>query len=770
ERRRFGVHVDGQLERNALDGLDMTVWKGSIAGDEHSQVMLGFSTHGSRGWIRTRTELVHLLAAPAADGTWRAASGVLVTERHLNALGHTYDGDCSARPPAVPPVPGAADPAPPTGALRTIDSIGLRECTIAMETDWQLYQLFNDVNAATTYLTTLLSFISDRYETQASTVLTFPYLQIYTTSNDPWSTPDNGGNSIDMLNEFRAAWQGNVPMGATLGHMMSGAGLGGGVAWLDVLCNNSFNFAVSGNIGGSVSFPVVQQPSNWDFMVVAHELGHNFSSPHTHDFCPPLDQCAPSGYFGQCQSSQQCTNMGTIMSYCHLCSGGTGNITTFFHPEAAALMTNASAACNPAVFEVIVDAPDVVSDTAPTQTMLQVTTGAITSPVLNHRIAGAPSFTQVAMTAMGGGAFIADIPPVPCGDTVEYWFEFDVTGIGATVAPTGAPASLYDAVGGFDQILFADDFESDLGWQATNLGASTGAWERGVPVNDSGWSYDPVSDFDGSGSCFLTENQNGNTDIDGGAVELVSPTFDMSAAGATVSYAYYLYLTNEDGADRILVEASVGGGPWAEVTRHDSNAGLAWRTATLTGADFLAAGITPGADTQLRFTANDGDPQSIVEAGLDAFQVSYIDCGGLGTNYCDPANGNSTGVPATISAEGSDVASDNDVTLTADSLPTNATGFFLTSTTQGFIPNAGGSSGNLCLGGSIGRYVGPGQVQSSGTAGSYSLDLDLTQTPQPNGLVSVVAGQTWNFQSWYRDSFGGVPTSNFTDAVEIVFQ
>ncbi|MEM6567231.1 MAG: hypothetical protein AAF957_02410, partial [Planctomycetota bacterium] len=47
ERRRFGVHVDGQLERNALDGLDMTVWKGSIAGDEHSQVMLGFSTHGS---------------------------------------------------------------------------------------------------------------------------------------------------------------------------------------------------------------------------------------------------------------------------------------------------------------------------------------------------------------------------------------------------------------------------------------------------------------------------------------------------------------------------------------------------------------------------------------------------------------------------------------------------------------------------------------------------------------------------------------------------
>jgi len=29
--------------------------------------------------------------------------------------------------------------------------------------------------------------------------------------------------------------------------------------------------------------------------------------------------------------------------------------------------------------------------------------------------------------------------------------------------------------------------------------------------------------------------------------------------------------------------------------------------------------------------------------------------------------------------------------------------------------------------------------------------------------------QTWNFQAWYRDSFGGAATSNFTDAVSVVF-
>ena len=767
-RRKFGVHVDGVLIPDAVDGLSLSVWRGHILGDESSQVMLGFSNVGSRGWIRDRHELVHLLAMPHENGSWRAAPGLLVTERSLNLQGHVHEGNCETRPPAVPPVPRPFQSGPTTSQLVTTDSISLRECPIAMETDYQLYQLFNDVNAATSYLTTLLSFISDRYESQASTILTFPYLQIYSNSNDPWSTPENGGNSIDMLNEFVNAWQGNIPTGATLGHMMSGAGLGGGVAYLDVLCNNSFNFGVSGNIAAQVNFPVVQQPSNWDFMVVAHELGHNFSSPHTHDFCPPLDECAPNGYFGNCQSSQVCTNMGTIMSYCHLCSGGTANITTFFHPEAAALLTAASEACNPAIFEVQVTAPEVVSDLSPTQTMIQAVVGTVSSATLNHRISGTTGSTPVAMTPMGSGIFVADIPAVPCGSTVEYWFDIDIAGVGATAAPSGAPNEFYSAVGGIEQVLFADDFESNQGWTAANLGATSGDWERGVPVNDPNWSYDPASDFDGSGSCYLTQNQSGNTDVDNGAVELVSPVLDLSAPGATLSYAYYLRLTNSNGADMLLVEASSAGGPFTEVTRHTDDGGADWRAVTLTQADFLAAGVTPGSQMQLRFTANDDNPQSIVEAGLDAVEVRTIDCGGVGTVYCDPAASNSTGSPATIAAEGSALVADNDVTLTVESLPANSVGYFLASQTQGLIANPGGSQGNLCLGGSIGRYV--NAVLNAGAAGTYSLQLDLTAIPQPTGFVGVTAGETWNFQSWYRDVVVGIPASNFTEAIEILFQ
>ena len=141
----------------------------------------------------------------------------------------------------------------------------------------------------------------------------------------------------------------------------------------------------------------------------------------------------------------------------------------------------------------------------------------------------------------------------------------------------------------------------------------------------------------------------------------------------------------------------------------------------------------------------------------------------LGDNYC-MANPNSTGATGAISAVGSPVAASNDVTLNASSLPNNAFGFFLTSQTQAFTMNPGGSSGNLCLGGQIGRYVGPGQIQNTGMAGEFSLVLDLTQTPQPTGFVSIQAGETWNFTAWHRDTSGTGATSNFTDGLENTFQ
>lgn len=155
--------------------------------------------------------------------------------------------------------------------------------------------------------------------------------------------------------------------------------------------------------------------------------------------------------------------------------------------------------------------------------------------------------------------------------------------------------------------------------------------------------------------------------------------------------------------------------------------------------------------------------------GVDARFISDVSDGPVGTAYC-MSNPNSTGSVGALTAQGSTVVAADSVTLIASSLPPLSFGFFITSQTQGFVMNPGGSDGNLCLAGSIGRYVGIGQIQNTGTAGTFNLALDLTQVPQPTGFVSVNAGETWNFQSWFRDSSPAGPTSNFTQGLEIDFQ
>ena len=107
----------------------------------------------------------------------------------------------------------------------------------------------------------------------------------------------------------------------------------------------------------------------------------------------------------------------------------------------------------------------------------------------------------------------------------------------------------------------------------------------------------------------------------------------------------------------------------------------------------------------------------------------------IGTNYCT-ANPNSTGATGVTSATGSNAVAANNVTLRAASLPSNAFAFFLVSRDAGLIANPGGSQGNLCLGGSIGRYVGPGQIMNTGGVGAIDLAINLTQVPQPTGFVT----------------------------------
>jgi len=137
------------------------------------------------------------------------------------------------------------------------------------------------------------------------------------------------------------------PVNVNLLHSLTTRRLGGGVAYVGGLYTSTYCYGVSGSLQGDFS--------SWDRIVVAHELGHNFGSDHTHDYVPQIDTCGTS-----CPANP----IGTIMSYCHLCSGGLGNIRFEWASRVEERLLNAYAASSNSLVtrtgcNNVIDTPDV---------------------------------------------------------------------------------------------------------------------------------------------------------------------------------------------------------------------------------------------------------------------------------------------------------------------------------------------------------------------------------------------------------------------------
>ncbi|WP_419191324.1 FG-GAP repeat protein [Saltatorellus ferox] len=165
-----------------------------------------------------------------------------------------------------------------------------------------------------------------------------------------------------------------------------------------------------------------------------------------------------------------------------------------------------------------------------------------------------------------------------------------------------------------------------------------------------------------------------------------------------------------------------------------------------------------------------GAPGAEFTPGIDEQGTAWSVCyawAPLGELLCAPAVPNSTGRAASLVARGSDVANDRNLTLEAAFLPRFSFAYALASLNSGFSAAPGGSQGNICLSGGVGRLV--QDFTQAGTDGRIDIVINTASLPQPIGTASVSAGETWWFQVWYRDANPAV-TSNFTDAVGIAFR
>ena len=281
--------------------------------------------------------------------------------------------------------------------------------------------------------------------------------------------------------------------------------------------------------------------------------------------------------------------------------------------------------------------PDQIAPGGGTQFDVDVQ-GVISSPVAGSGILHVDrgsGFEQFGMTANGGASYTAEFPITECGNEVKFYVSFEAVNGAVVTAPQGAPANALVAISATGLLLdFSDSFESDLGW-AVSGNATDGQWERAIPNN--GDRGDPSEDVDvaGLGFCFVTDNGNTggntNTDVDGGSTILTTPVLDAtSVADATAFASYFRWFDNNDlgpnNDDTLLIEISNNGGAsWTNLetvgpTGADIDGG--WVAKQIRIADFVA----PTNNMRFRFTASDVGSASIVEAGIDAFQITFVEC------------------------------------------------------------------------------------------------------------------------------------------------
>jgi len=242
---------------------------------------------------------------------------------------------------------------------------------------------------------------------------------------------------------------------------------------------------------------------------------------------------------------------------------------------------------------------------------------------LHYAINGG-SVETVPMTETLPNHYEATLPELSCDDLLEFYVSAEEVTDGRIYDPD--PSSPNVAIPATEvTVVFEDDFEMDKGWTVSG-DAYDGQWNRGVPVG-GGDRGDPPTDFDGSGKCYLTDNVDGDSDVDGGTTMLTSPVFDLSVGNAQIHYArwysnsygadpyndvFKVYISNDNGSSWVLVETV---GPVEQASG-------GWYEHTFWASDF----VTLPSQVRLRFDASDLSAGSVVEAAVDDVTVTLYEC------------------------------------------------------------------------------------------------------------------------------------------------
>ena len=269
---------------------------GMVKGDPGTLVGISIFEHQVMGIVNTPAEKYVL--------------GILENDR--SGLHMLYkESDLKIKNPAV----CLAESLEEVGNGTAVDdrSVGPDNCVnMYMEADYTVFQNKGSVANATAYITGFFSQVSLLYANESINMV-LNELLVWDVA-DPYTGPSSSNYLTQFRNYLNGVYNGD------LAHLVGFTG-GGGIAYVDVLCNSYYGVGYSGINTTYSNVPTY----SWTVEVVTHEVGHNLGSSHTHACVwngnnTAIDGCGPTaGYSEGCTAPLP--TAGTIMSYCHLVSG-----------------------------------------------------------------------------------------------------------------------------------------------------------------------------------------------------------------------------------------------------------------------------------------------------------------------------------------------------------------------------------------------------------------------------------------------------------------
>ncbi len=299
-----------------FDPESVVLLRGTIAGQPDSRVFLALTKHGSLGMIEHQGERYRVASQRQRQLTVTPATIVGGSPLDVPMCGND-DSAVSVQASSMQPSLRRGSGEPPIKGLRQIE--------MAVETDYEFFQLFNDLDAAGAYVVAAYAAVSEIYMRDTGGRIDLSFVRLWDQPNDMFNEPDPFG-------PFQTYWEAN--MGAVhrdVAQFFTGRRNlpYGGVANLGGLCGSG-GYSVAGYILGFFDDPSSPSVFHRDISVAAHELGHSSNSFHTHSL--GIDTC---------DDETSAPQRGTLMSYCgQTFTGGAANTDLRFHTTVQTVIKN----------------------------------------------------------------------------------------------------------------------------------------------------------------------------------------------------------------------------------------------------------------------------------------------------------------------------------------------------------------------------------------------------------------------------------------------